>query len=42
MRNEAIDVAVEIMQTRMLPEQIEKELLPIFVKHLEVTEETEC
>jgi hypothetical protein len=41
-RNDAIDVAVEIMQTKMQPEQIEKEFIPIFVKHLEVTEETEC
>jgi hypothetical protein len=41
-RIEAIEVAVEVMQSKMLPEQIEKDLLPVFVKHLEILDDVEC
>ena len=41
-RVEALEVAVEIMQSKINADQIEKELLPIFVKHIEMEQEEEC
>lgn len=41
-RLEAIEVAVEIMQTKINEDQIEKDLLPSFVKHLEIEQEEDC
>lgn len=41
-RLEALDVAVEIMQTKITGDQIEKDLIPHFVKHLEIEQEEAC
>jgi hypothetical protein len=41
-RLEALDVAVEIMPTKITGDQIEKEILPHFIKHLEIEKEEEC
>jgi hypothetical protein len=41
-RLEALDVAVEIMQSKINSDQIEKDILPHFVRHLEIEKEEEC
>lgn len=41
-RIEALEIAVEIMQSKLNPDQIDRDLLPAFVKHLEIEQEEEC
>ena len=41
-RIEALDVAVEIMQSKLTTDQIDKDLLPSFCRHLEIEQEEEC
>jgi hypothetical protein len=41
-RLEAIEGIVEIMQSKLTPEQIEKDIIPVFLRHLEIDHDDEC
>lgn len=41
-RLEALEAVVDIMQSKIAPEQIEKDILPIYLRHLEIDHEDEC
>jgi hypothetical protein len=41
-RLEAIETVVNIMPSKVTSEQIDKEILPVFVKHLQIEHDEEC